>query len=197
MIVNSIIYLQLVNIFRIEREGENQRFDQYQKSHAALVGDRRLLFHGSNPANWIGILSQGLRSHAQTRVTPDIPARGIYFADISAKSIPFCLRGLSDRPTDHCMVLCEVEVGKKQEAYRHGNFVDMKSLHKRGHVASFLAGSPLYNKWCDAGKVHPDLAGINMPDTEGKEHCGVTTYSEWVVYDPAQIRQRYFFHFTI
>lgn len=99
------------------------------------------------------------------------------------------------------MILCEVEVGKKKVAYRHGNFVDMKTLHKEGHVASYLGGNTLYNKWCDAGKVHPDLAGINMPDTlaEGKQPFGVTTpvYSEWVVYDPAQIRQRYFFHFTI
>ena len=47
------------DIFRIERQGE---FDRFQNSaYGTLAGDRRLLWHGSRTTNFGGILSQGLR----------------------------------------------------------------------------------------------------------------------------------------
>lgn len=48
------------DIFRIERSGEFDRFDQ--SAHAKISNkDRRLLWHGSRATNYGGILSQGLR----------------------------------------------------------------------------------------------------------------------------------------
>ena len=43
-------------IFRIEREGESQRYKPFRQLH-----NRRLLWHGSRATNFAGILSQGLR----------------------------------------------------------------------------------------------------------------------------------------
>lgn len=45
------------DIFRIEREGETDRFGKYSQ----VKSDRRLLWHGSRTTNFGGILSQGLR----------------------------------------------------------------------------------------------------------------------------------------
>ncbi|KAJ5994981.1 poly polymerase catalytic domain-containing protein [Penicillium waksmanii] len=200
--------VQPVNIFKIKREGEKERFQQYQKSHSTLVGDRRLLFHGSSAVNWIGILSQGLRSDAQTRVTPESPMRGIYFADVSSKSAEFC-RYVPGDP-DSCMLICEVEVGKKPQPCNVAPLGDIKAMHNQGHISYFAAGKTDFNKWCDAGAVNSSLAGVQMPDTpSGRSKSkidpksmlvtagyGHHRHNEWVVYDPAQIRQRYFVQFT-
>lgn len=43
-------------IFKIEREGESQRYKPFRQLH-----NRRLLWHGSRTTNFAGILSQGLR----------------------------------------------------------------------------------------------------------------------------------------
>lgn len=48
------------DIFRIERQGEYDRFNQ-SKFASMSNGDRRLLWHGSRCTNYGGILSQGLR----------------------------------------------------------------------------------------------------------------------------------------
>lgn len=48
------------DIFRIERQGEDQRFKD-SKFATMPNSDRRLLWHGSRCTNFGGILSQGLR----------------------------------------------------------------------------------------------------------------------------------------
>lgn len=48
---------QVLDVFRIEREGETDRFESFAKKGS----DRRLLWHGSRSTNYGGILSQGLR----------------------------------------------------------------------------------------------------------------------------------------
>lgn len=52
------IRYRLEDIFRIERQGEKERF---QKSEFAKLrkSDKRLLWHGSRTTNYGGILSQG------------------------------------------------------------------------------------------------------------------------------------------
>lgn len=50
---------EIEDIFRIERRGERERFNQ--SVFAKGVQDRRLLWHGSRVTNFGGILSQGLR----------------------------------------------------------------------------------------------------------------------------------------
>ena len=48
--------LKLKDLFRIEREGENEHFAKYKK-----LSNHQLLWHGSRTTNFVGILSQGLR----------------------------------------------------------------------------------------------------------------------------------------
>ena len=68
-----ISHIQVQDIFRIERNGENERFAQ--SPYANLKSsDRRLLWHGSRVTNYGGILSQGLRI-----APPEAPVNGYAF----------------------------------------------------------------------------------------------------------------------
>ncbi|KAJ5586378.1 hypothetical protein N7450_006165 [Penicillium hetheringtonii] len=209
---SHVLSLVPINIFRIEREGEKDRFMQYQETHSKFVGDRRLLFHGSEAANFIGILSQGLRTNAQTRYTPGGRVRGIYFADLSTVSAAYSMRTMHSSAS-YCMLLCEVEVGKKVKTYVQAPDGVIDQMHREGHISALAVGQTDYNKWCDAKSIHPDLAGIQIPDVSAKRSTSTRTiasediygdfycalnrlpHNEWVVYDPAQVRQRYFIHF--
>jgi len=55
---HAIKYSKVEAIFRVERNGE---FERFKKKYGNLQADRRLLWHGSRTTNFGGILSQGLR----------------------------------------------------------------------------------------------------------------------------------------
>jgi len=63
----------LRDIFRIERQGELDRFDN--SAFAKVASDRRLLWHGSRATNFGGILGQGLRI-----APPEAPVSGYMFS---------------------------------------------------------------------------------------------------------------------
>jgi poly [ADP-ribose] polymerase len=64
------IRYKIQDIFRIERDGEHDRFSKSEYSKIAN-SDRRLLWHGSRCTNFGGILSQGLRI-----APPEAPVSG-------------------------------------------------------------------------------------------------------------------------
>ena len=77
--------LKIEDVFRIERDGEAQRFKQELISPDLKGTDRRLLWHGSRCTNYGGILSQGLRI-----APPEAPVNGYAFGKgvYLGKSIP-------------------------------------------------------------------------------------------------------------
>ena len=73
------IKYRLEDIFRIEREGEGDRFEA--SGYAKLKKhDRRLLWHGSRVTNYGGILSQGLRI-----APPEAPVTGYAFGKVDSR----------------------------------------------------------------------------------------------------------------
>lgn len=103
------IRYRLQDIFRIEREGESDRFE---KSKFAKIGDknRRLLWHGSRTTNFGGILSQGLRiAPPEAPVNGYAFGKGVYMADMSSKSANYCLSSMSGGTG--LLLLCEAELG--------------------------------------------------------------------------------------
>ena len=73
---------QVDQIFRIERQGEKDRFDK--SSFSGPPRNRRLLWHGSRATNFGGILSQGLRiAPPEAPVSGYMFGKGIYLADMS------------------------------------------------------------------------------------------------------------------
>ena len=70
------IRYRLEDIFRIERDGEADRFNSSSFSKLKKH-DRRLLWHGSRATNFGGILSQGLRI-----APPEAPVSGYAFGKV-------------------------------------------------------------------------------------------------------------------
>jgi len=70
--------IKLLDVFRVNRHSEKDKFAEFDK-----VGNRRLLWHGTNVAVVVAILKTGLRimPHSGGRV-----GRGIYFASENSKS---------------------------------------------------------------------------------------------------------------
>ncbi|KAJ5262987.1 hypothetical protein N7524_008292 [Penicillium chrysogenum] len=167
----------VIGVFRLERPGEAERFTQWEKENLASVGDRRLLWHGSASSNFAGILSQGLRGDGIVSIGGKNFVSGVYFADISTKSAGYC-----QQKGEALILLCEVELGKSSAL----------SVH---HV-----GGTVHTKWRDAEYIHADFKGFRVPDVRVGTTTGTGSgfyHSEYVVKNPAQIRQRYLFHVKV
>ena len=71
--VTHDLRFKLQDVFRIKRNGEDERFEASPFSKLES-SDRRLLWHGSRCTNFGGILSQGLRI-----APPEAPVNGYAF----------------------------------------------------------------------------------------------------------------------
>ncbi|KAF1988038.1 poly-ribose polymerase [Aulographum hederae CBS 113979] len=183
------------DIFRIERQGENDRFE---KSEYANIKNknRRLLWHGSRTTNFGGILSQGLRiAPPEAPVNGYAFGKGIYCADASTKSANYCLSGQSNNTG--LLLLCEVELGDPMYEIPTGNSNAQSDCKKNGSIATLGVGRTVPLGWRDAGCVHNKLKGVLMPDPakalgDNKDMTtGYLQYNEYIVYNIAQIRLRY------
>ncbi len=147
------------HIFRIERQGERDRFDK--SAFAGRPKDRRLLWHGSRATNFGGILSQGLRI-----APPEAPAsgymfgKGIYLADMSSKSANYCCSYVSGGTA--LLLLCDVELGKPMLSLTGASYTAGEDAKAKGMYATWGQGRTAPKLWKDAGCVHPDLAGVKM-----------------------------------
>ncbi|KAH9730492.1 poly (ADP-ribose) polymerase 2 [Citrus sinensis] len=179
---HSAYSVDIVQIFRVEREGETERFrKQFSNSK-----NRMLLWHGSRLTNWTGILSQGLRI-----APPEAPAtgymfgKGVYFADMFSKSANYCYA--SPSATAGVLLLCEVALG------------DMSELLYANYDADKLPDGKLSTK--GVGQTAPDPLeaetledGVIVPLGKPKEQLnskGHLLYNEYIVYNVDQIRMRY------
>jgi poly [ADP-ribose] polymerase len=69
-------------VFKIERQGEGEKFAKFKN-----LENRRLLFHGSQMSNFLGIMGQGLRiAPPEAPTTGYMFGKGIYFADLFRKA---------------------------------------------------------------------------------------------------------------
>uniref|UniRef100_A0A915PHG3 Poly [ADP-ribose] polymerase n=1 Tax=Setaria digitata TaxID=48799 RepID=A0A915PHG3_9BILA len=165
--------LDIVDIIRVKREGEVERFRKDIPNHY-------LLWHGSRITNYAGILSQGLRvAPPEAPVTGYMFGKGIYFADMVSKSANYCYA----LNTEGFILLCEVALGEMQEE------VDAKSITKPDKGKHRL------------GQTIPDpnenfvtAEGITIPmgkPIDTKRRDLTLLYNEYVVYDVAQIEIKY------
>ncbi|XP_006871190.1 PREDICTED: poly [ADP-ribose] polymerase 1-like [Chrysochloris asiatica] len=171
--------LEVIDIFKIEREGENQRYKPFRQLH-----NRRLLWHGSRTTNFAGILSQGLRiAPPEAPVTGYMFGKGIYFADMVSKSANYCHTSQGD-PIG-LILLGEVALGNMYEL-KHASHIS--KLPKGKHSVKGL------------GKTTPDpSASITLDGVEVPLGTGISSgindtcllYNEYIVYDIAQVNLKY------
>jgi len=176
--------LEIMDIFALDRQGEEKRFEPYADDH-----NRQLLWHGSRITNFCGIISQGLRiAPPEAPVTGYMFGKGVYFADLVSKSANYC--GASKASPVGGMLLCEVALG------------DMNPKYYADYWANKLPPGKLSTK--GMGKTAPDPSGTVVTDDgvivpSGKckaVDLGTASsllYNEFIVYDTAQIRMKYFF----
>lgn len=183
------------SIFRIERQGERDRFDK--SLFAGPVRDRRLLWHGSRATNFGGILSQGLRiAPPEAPVSGYMFGKGIYLADMSSKSANYCCSYISGGTA--LLLLCEAELGNPLQELTNSNYNAGEDAKSKGMWSTWGKGMTAPLGWKDAGCVHPSLAGVKMPDVSiqpGSTNVpgAYLQYNEFICYDVAQIRLRYLF----
>lgn len=183
----------MINIFRIERRGESERYHKWRAANSDKIGQRYLLWHGSGCEKFIGILSQGLRVDLFERSAGGMFGAGIYFADMSGKAARYCHSSTNMA----LMILCEVEIGHDPLVLQDCERNAASTLRAEGKVAVMAHGRSSHTGWTNAKMVHRRLNGIWMPDVKlPREYRDSKTlaYNEYVVYNPAQIQQRYLFH---
>lgn len=150
---------EVMDIFRIERNGELDRFKKSKFS--GIKSDRRLLWHGSRATNFGGILSQGLRiAPPEAPVSGYMFGKGIYLADMSSKSANYCCAYNSGGHA--LLLLCEAELGQPMYELTGASYNAGEDALKNGSVATWGKGMTGPQVWKDAGSVHPSLAGIAM-----------------------------------
>ncbi|XP_054618362.1 poly [ADP-ribose] polymerase 1 [Dunckerocampus dactyliophorus] len=171
--------LEVEDIFKINREGERQRFRPFEELH-----NRQLLWHGSRTTNYAGILSQGLRiAPPEAPVTGYMFGKGVYFADMVSKSANYCHTSQSN-PVG-LLLLAEVALG------------NMHELKKASHITKLPKGKHSVK---GLGRTAPEssatttLDGVQVPLGKGS-HTNIDDtsllYNEYIVYDVAQINLKY------
>uniref|UniRef100_A0A1I8AKG4 Poly [ADP-ribose] polymerase n=1 Tax=Steinernema glaseri TaxID=37863 RepID=A0A1I8AKG4_9BILA len=104
--------LDIKDVYKVEREGERERYD-------SSLHNKKLLWHGSRLTNYVGILSQGLRiAPPEAPMTGYMFGKGVYFADMVSKSANYCYA----HDKEGLLLLCEVALGNEQEE-RNANMI--------------------------------------------------------------------------
>ncbi|CAI5710579.1 unnamed protein product [Peronospora destructor] len=184
--------LQLLSVFRIEKPEQETLFEPFRK-----FTNRRILWHGSHLANWLGILSEGLRI-----APPEVASngrtfgKGLYFTDKVTKAQAYC----HCRPTNghnQCVfALSEVALGKSKEMLNSDD-----NAKQFVHIGTGGRAKGAYYHSCKGvGSCRPDSTG-EVVDIHGavwpvgkpvqpKERTGLH-HSEYIIYNPNQTRMRY------
>jgi len=171
---------KLVNLYRLQRKGEAERIQQWKS-----LAHHYLLWHGSNASNFLGILSEGLRiAPPSAKTTGQSFGKGIYFSDMLAKSVNYCV------DSGGCMflVLAEVALGKMQRLKSYSDISDFTDL-KSDTFNSVKAMGSTAPKFSDSIILSNGVT-IPMGGVVSKPKFSLR-YNEYVVYDPSQVRMRY------
>ncbi|XP_011042113.1 PREDICTED: poly [ADP-ribose] polymerase 2-like isoform X3 [Populus euphratica] len=169
--------IDIVQIFRASREGENERFKKFSQTK-----NRMLLWHGSRLTNWTGL-----------RVAPpEAPSthslgNGLYFADMFSKSAPYCQANWIN--SDAVLVLCEVALGDMLD---FGSFNCLAKLPK-GKLSVKASGRTVPDssqaQVLEDGVLVPLGKPVELPYSQG-----TWPRNEYIVFDVDQIRIRYVVH---
>jgi len=171
--------LGIVDIFKINRHSEGARHKVHDK-----IKHRKLLWHGTNVAVIVAILSGGLRimPHSGGRV-----GKGIYFASENSKSAGY----VSCAGDQGIMLLNEVALGKEHEI--------------TSDDSSLVAAPSGYDSIVARGHTEPDPKKDTSIDIDGNDvvvpqgkaipmskysHSSFSQ-SEYLVYKESQCRIRY------
>lgn len=172
---HSSYRLELLDVMKVKRQEEYERYKDY--------GNKMLLFHGSRTANFMGILSKGLRINNNAPKTGSMFGPGSYFANSVSKSANYCYVNNNDIGY---MLLCEVSLGNMYETY-HSEYIthlpNDKYQSTRGIGESIP--DPKIKNYLDGDILIPNGKLIKSGKRES------LLYDEFIVYRENQIKLRY------
>jgi predicted DNA-binding WGR domain protein len=194
--------LNIVNIFKLDKPGhdENDKDDYF-----GSLTDHRLLIHGSRMANFMGVLTEGLRIPKQTQVlNGSVLGLGVYFADSISKSFNYCQS--SETKNVGFVLLCEVALGCNPHIVTNATFDQRPALNYTSRIA--LGKIRPKDNGNEIININPEGGTEGGTETEGCNNNNVITipcgeleesginyggfrYNEYVVYDSRQYRFRY------
>ena len=117
--------LVIQDVFRIDREGELDRFKPFQQTP-----NHKLLWHGSRLTNYVGILSQGLRiAPPEAPSTGYMFGKGVYFADMVSKSANYCYTSAANNTG--LLLLSDVALGTEHDVLHAQSFSKAPSVSTR------------------------------------------------------------------
>ena len=183
---HSTYKLKIENVFSVKRKGEKKTYNE----KSAAIHNKRLLWHGSRLSNWVGILKDGLRiAPPEAPCTGYMFGKGVYFADMVSKSANYCFAS-QDNPQG-LLMLSEVALGNMYER----TAADYIEKLPDGTHSCFGVGQTMPSK--RDMLVTDD--GVTVPFGKAQK-SGVAAssllYNEYIVYDTAQIRQKYLIQVT-
>eukprot|EP01029_Cantina_marsupialis_P010698 TRINITY_DN242_c1_g1_i1.p1 TRINITY_DN242_c1_g1~~TRINITY_DN242_c1_g1_i1.p1 ORF type:complete len:1451 (+),score=678.48 TRINITY_DN242_c1_g1_i1:158-4510(+) len=170
--------LQLVDAFKVSREGESGRFDLKKN-----LGNRRMLWHGSRIMNYGGILSQGLRI-----APPEAPksgyrfGKGVYFADMIGKSVMYCRSSGSE---EILIMVCDVALGSEFQTHKDVYMEKPRAGTNSTHAMGRFIPNPSGDTTLSDGEVIP----LGKPLK--KSYSSSVNVNEFIVYDISQVQIRY------
>jgi len=182
--------LELLDAFRIDKSAHDEHDrDGYFDS----LSDHRLLIHGSRMANYMGILSEGLRIPKPTQVSNgSVLGLGAYFADSISKSFNYCQPG--ETGNVGFIVLCEVALGDNPHVVQHATFDQRPTA---GYTSRIALGNTTPDPGASGEISTASTEKVLVPYGPLKDATLPTSggsgfrYNEFVIYDSRQYRFRY------
>jgi poly [ADP-ribose] polymerase 2/3/4 len=170
---------KLLNAWSVNRKDEADRFARFQH-----VGNRRLLWHGTNIAVVAPILTSGLRimPHSGGRV-----GAGIYLANLQQKSAQYT-RGYGSKFA--CMFLCEAPLGLPHVVIQDGPHASNLKKAPTGFDSVQAVGNV-----APPASIQIQIDGHDImlaPSPPSATGAGSTfEHDEFLVYEEAQVRIRF------
>lgn len=184
-------------IFKVERMGEQERFDQARlPSGEAKMLNRYLLWHGTRTENVLSILCKGLikapigSAHNGCRF-----GRGIYLTDVFSMANGYAsLSHNRAKARDKFMFLCETALGKVQEVVPYVSFDKLAEDCDSLKCVTKLEPNKQHDVAMPNGCKVP--LGELVPCVGKKQVYSHEQFSQFVVYDEAQVCIRYLVQYS-
>ena len=168
--------LEVVSAFKVAKDADNTTFD--------AMPNHCLLFHGSRMANFIGILSEGLRIPRNDQVlNGSTLGNGIYFADSVTKSYNYTYSSETDNMG--FILICEVALGTPHFVTGCDPYPLNPSYHSRIAQGNNTPDPSQFYQIDDV--VVPSGSLVPNPNAAHSTFL----YNEYVVYNKDQYRFKY------
>ncbi|KAI8149897.1 ankyrin repeat-containing domain protein [Fennellomyces sp. T-0311] len=183
--------VEITKLFTVNRKGEEERFASFANN-----SNRKLLWHGSQANNFLGILKQGLRAKpAAAAASGSMFGDGIYFADTFAKSLAYSTMGAYEakHPGYALLMLCEVALGKECEMMYYTTAQYKEDAYMSVKGVGMQCPNPANVVYDKSGAQIPmgPIIDYEIPSGAPYYQRPRINYNEYIVYNENQVRIRY------